>query len=93
MEDEMDHISIQFNAESNDEITEKVAAVMKGVTKTGTSSVVESIEKKGGMKYAVSALQEMAKYEFTIEESEFLLDAMKSAIKQNTIFALPPKKT
>lgn len=84
-----DHQSFSFSTETPEEITEKVAAVMKGIAKSSSSGINESLEKKGAIKASISILNQISDLDLTVEEAEYLLDAFKFTIKQQTCFKLP----
>ena len=77
---------INFSAETADEITEKVAAVFKGIVKSSETDISQSFRDKGALQVMTNFLQEMAKLGLTVEETEFALDAAKLVVKQNTVF-------
>lgn len=78
--------SFKFQAESPEEITEKVAAIMEGIVKATDSGIMDSLEKKGAMKPTTEFLFKIGKLGLTIEEVEFLCDGMKKGVKISTIF-------
>ncbi len=78
--------SFNFQAKTSEEITEKVAAVMKGIVKGTESGISNSIEKKKAMKPVAEFIIEISQLGLTINEVEFLCDGIKYAIKKATIF-------